>query len=218
MSCVVRSSSRLSASCVARPRRSGARGAVLAVRAEAASDPSAAVSTRRATILASGAAAVAAAVGACSPAAVMAAEQINPETALCDEACLSGLGELAMTTTATGLQYKDLVVGDGAEAEAGFQCVVHYIAMNQDGKVFTDTLEKNAPVDVRVTGDPETANVIAGLDEGLLSMRSGGVRRLYIPGSLAFPKGLASAPGRPRIPPGSDVIFDVKLVYIPGLD
>jgi hypothetical protein len=31
---------------------------------------------------------------------------------------------------------------------------------------------------------------VPGLDEGLLTMATGGVRRLYIPGDLAFPKGL----------------------------
>lgn len=60
--------------------------------------------------------------------------------------------------------------------------------------------------------------MIPGLDEGILSMRSGGVRRLYIPGSLSFPKGLASGPGRPRVPPKSPVMFDVQLLYVPGLD
>jgi len=48
-------------------------------------------------------------------------------------------------------------------------------------------------------------------------VRPGGVRRLYIPGELGFPKGLASGPGRPRVPPKSPLIFDVKLVYLPGL-
>jgi peptidylprolyl isomerase len=48
-------------------------------------------------------------------------------------------------------------------------------------------------------------------------MQPGGVRRLYIPGSLGFPKGLPSGPGRPRVPPLSPLIFDVKLLYIPGL-
>ena len=35
-------------------------------------------------------------------------------------------------------------------------------------------------------------------------------------GNLSFPKGLASGPGRPRVPPASPVVFDVQLVYIPG--
>lgn len=49
-------------------------------------------------------------------------------------------------------------------------------------------------------------------------MKTGGVRRLYIPGDLAFPKGLPAAAGRPRVPPASPVIFDVQLLYIPGFD
>ncbi|KAG6536535.1 hypothetical protein ZIOFF_001593 [Zingiber officinale] len=35
---------------------------------------------------------------------------------------------------------------------------------------------------------------------------------------LAFPKGLNSAPGRPRVAPSSPVIFEVTLEYVPGLD
>ncbi len=38
--------------------------------------------------------------------------------------------------------------------------------------------------------------VLKGLDEGLLTMQPGGIRRLYIPGDMAFPKGLKAAPGR----------------------
>jgi hypothetical protein len=54
--------------------------------------------------------------------------------------------------------------------------------------------------------------------QGLKTMRSGGLRRLYIPGALGFPNGLPSGPGRPRVPPLSPLIFDVKLLYIPGLE
>lgn len=35
---------------------------------------------------------------------------------------------------------------------------------------------------------------------------------------LAFPKGLTSAPGRPRVAANSPVVFDVSLEYIPGLE
>ena len=48
-------------------------------------------------------------------------------------------------------------------------------------------------------------------------MRTGGIRRVYVPGNLSFPKGLASSPGKPRIPPATPLVFDVELVYCPGL-
>ena len=54
------------------------------------------------------------------------------------------------------------------------------------------------------------------LDEGLLSMRSGGLRRLYVPPELAFQKRLAAAPGRAAVPQNSPLIIDLELVYIPG--
>ena len=114
--------------------------------------------------------------------------------------------------------YEDVIVGEGAQPEPGFQVVVDYIAKNEKGLIFDNSLEKGKPNDVRVTGDPTSCLVIPGLDEGILTMKSGGLRRMYIPGELAFPKGLASAPGRPRISPFSPVVFDVKLLYIPGLE
>ena len=49
-------------------------------------------------------------------------------------------------------------------------------------------------------------------------MKPGGVRRLFIPGPLSFPKGLKAAAGRPTVPANSPVIFDVQLLYIPGLE
>jgi peptidylprolyl isomerase len=60
--------------------------------------------------------------------------------------------------------------------------------------------------------------VIPGLDEGIRSMQPGGLRRLFVPGDLAFPKNLKAAPGRPAIPAFTPVIFDVQLLYIPGLE
>ena len=38
--------------------------------------------------------------------------------------------------------------------------------------------------------------IVAGLDEGIATMKVGGLRRLFIPGNLSFPKGLPSGPGR----------------------
>ena len=109
---------------------------------------------------------------------------------------------------------------EGADAALPSQVVVDYVAMTTEGRIFENSVQAGRPFDIRVTsGDADSpSSTIAGLNEGLKSMKPGGVRRLYVPGALGFPKGLPSGPGRPRLPPNSDVIFDVRLNYIPGLD
>ncbi|XP_020248677.1 peptidyl-prolyl cis-trans isomerase FKBP16-3, chloroplastic [Asparagus officinalis] len=132
---------------------------------------------------------------------------------LCDAACEKELENVPMVTTESGLQYKDIKVGEGPSPPVGFQVAANYVAMVPSGQIFDSSLEKGLPYLFRVGA----GQVVKGLDEGILSMKVGGIRRLYIPGSLAFPKGLTSAPGRPRVAPNSPVVFDVSLEYVPGL-
>ncbi|KAH9727332.1 peptidyl-prolyl cis-trans isomerase FKBP16-3 [Citrus sinensis] len=133
---------------------------------------------------------------------------------LCDDACEKELENVPMVTTESGLQYKDIKVGQGPSPPVGFQVAANYVAMIPSGQIFDSSLEKGQPYIFRVG----SGQVVKGLDEGILTMKTGGKRRLYIPGPLAFPKGLVSAPGRPRVAPNSPVIFDVSLEYIPGLE
>eukprot|EP00877_Chromochloris_zofingiensis_P001012 jgi/Chrzof1/10911/Cz05g16240.t1 len=149
--------------------------------------------SRRQTLQQAAALAGAAFLGS-QPAAVFAAvlPAADEGKRLCDEPCVTNLESKEMTTTASGLQYRDIVVGKGPQPITGYQIVVNYVAMTPAGRVFDSSLEKGAPYDIRVG----TGQVIAGLDEGLAGMRVGGVRRLYIPGSLAFPKGVKAAAGR----------------------
>ncbi|KAL0368683.1 UNVERIFIED_CONTAM: Peptidyl-prolyl cis-trans isomerase FKBP16-3, chloroplastic [Sesamum calycinum] len=133
---------------------------------------------------------------------------------LCDDACEKELENVPMVTTESGLQYKDIKVGGGPSPPVGFQVAANYVAMVPSGQIFDSSLEKGQPYIFRVG----SGQVIKGLDEGILTMKVGGKRRLYIPGPLAFPKGLTSAPGRPRVAPNSPVVFDVSLEYIPGLE
>ncbi|KAK1606753.1 hypothetical protein QYE76_030426 [Lolium multiflorum] len=133
---------------------------------------------------------------------------------LCEDACVKELENVPMVTTESGLQYKDIIVGQGPSPPIGFQVAANCVAMVPPGQIFDSSLEKGQPYIFRVGA----GQVIKGLDEGLLTMKVGGLRRLYIPGPLAFPKGLTSAPGRPRVAPSSPVIFDVNLLFIPGLD
>ncbi|KAJ8460898.1 hypothetical protein OPV22_033824 [Ensete ventricosum] len=133
---------------------------------------------------------------------------------LCDEECEKELENIPMVTTESGLQYKDIKIGEGPSPPIGFQVAANYVAMVPSGQIFDSSLEKGQPYIFRVGA----GQVVKGLDEGILGMKVGGKRRLYIPGSLSFPKGLTSAPGRPRVAPNSPVIFDVSLEYVPGLD
>jgi len=106
------------------------------------------------------------------------------------------------TKTGSGLEYIDVVTGSGPKPPVGYQVTVHYVAMVPTGAAFDDSVEKKTPYDIRIGAD----QVIKGLDEGISTMQVGGTRRLFIPGDLAFPKGLASAPGRPRVPPNSPLV------------
>uniref|UniRef100_A0A7R9SV02 peptidylprolyl isomerase n=1 Tax=Polyblepharides amylifera TaxID=1486889 RepID=A0A7R9SV02_9CHLO len=166
---------------------------------------------------------------ACAPLAALAPQMPGaalaaaPVSVLCDAECETFLAAAEMVTLANGLQYKDIVKGTGPQPAQGVQFLVDWVAMVKNPKdgsmfVFDDTRAKGKPMEIRVFDNPEISDLIVGLNEGIKSMKVGGIRRIYVPGPLAFPKGLASAPGRPRVAPLSEVVFDVQVLYIPGME
>lgn len=136
---------------------------------------------------------------------------------MCDEECTKELDKKEVVTTPSGLQYRVIEEGSGAKMQPGYQAVTDWVAYNQEGKLFENSIAEGRPRDVRVTGASDSRNIIAGLDEGILSMRVGEKRRLYIPGYLAYQRGLKAAPGRPAIPPKSPLVIDVHLRSAPPL-
>ena len=83
---------------------------------------------------------------------------------------------MAFTTTASGLQYEDTVVGNGAEATRGAQVRVHYTGWlyndGQQGAKFDSSRDRNDPF-VFPLG---AGMVIKGWDEGIALMKE-----MYIP-------------------------------------
>lgn len=109
-------------------------------------------------------------------------------------------------TTASGLKYTDLVVGTGATPQRGQTVTVHYTGTLASGKKFDSSYDRGTPADFRIG----VGAVIKGWDEGLISMKVGGKRKLVIPSNLGYgPQGRP-----PDIPGNSTLIFDVELLGV----
>ena len=112
----------------------------------------------------------------------------------------------AEITTPSGLKYTDQVVGTGATPQRGQTVTVHYTGTLENGKKFDSSVDRGKPADFRIG----VGAVIKGWDEGLMSMKVGGKRRLVIPSKLGYgPEGRP-----PDIPGNSTLIFDVELLGV----
>lgn len=107
-------------------------------------------------------------------------------------------------TTATGLKYMDQVIGKGASPVAGKMVKVHYTGTLENGKKFDSSVDRNEPFQF-VIG---MGQVIPGWDEGVMTMKVGGKRKLIIPPKLGY--GARGAGG--VIPPNATLLFDVELL------
>ena len=104
-------------------------------------------------------------------------------------------------TTASGLQYKVLKEGNGAQPKATDTVTVDYRGTLIDGTEFDSSYKRGQPATFPLNG------VIKGWTEGLQLMKAGGKYQFYIPADLAYGQ---RAMG-PDIAPNSTLIFDVEL-------
>ena len=112
-----------------------------------------------------------------------------------------------IVTTASGLKYQDLIVGDGAEVKAGDTASMHYTGWLEDGTKFDSSVDRGQPFDFPLGA----GRVIKGWDEGVAGMRIGSKRKLTIPPDLGY--GATGAAGG-VIPPNATLIFEVELLAI----
>lgn len=116
----------------------------------------------------------------------------------------SVLGAKAMTTQ-SGLRYEDIVVGTGPSPQSGQEVTVHYTGTLEDGTKFDSSFDHGQPFKFKIG----VGGVIKGWDEGVMTMKVGGKRKLVIPPQLGY-----GARRMGPIPPNSTLVFEVELLDV----
>lgn len=109
-------------------------------------------------------------------------------------------------TTPSGLKYTDEKIGEGDSPKPGQTVTVHYTGTLTDGKKFDSSRDRNEPYSFQIGA----GQVIKGWDEGIMSMKAGGKRKLVIPPELGY--GARGYHG--VIPPNATLLFDVELLSV----
>ena len=110
-------------------------------------------------------------------------------------------------TLPDGLQITIEKEGTGEVAKVGSTVSVNYVGTFSDGTKFDASADHGGtPVDFPIG----VGAVIKGWDEGVVGMKVGEKRKLFIPWALAY--GDAGRP--PVIPAKADLIFEIELVAV----
>lgn len=109
----------------------------------------------------------------------------------------------AIVELPSGLRYEITKPGTGPAPKATETVRVHYVGKLIDGTEFDSSVKRGEPAEFPLD------QVIPGWTEGIQKMTKGGKIKLYVPPHLAY-----GDDGRPGIPPGSTLIFDVELLDI----
>lgn len=107
----------------------------------------------------------------------------------------------------TQLQIIDEVVGTGAVATVGDSITVDYVGSLTNGTVFDASANRGTTGFTFTLG---VGQVIKGWDQGIVGMKEGGKRKLFIPATLAY--GDQAVGG--VIPANSALIFEVELLKV----
>jgi peptidylprolyl isomerase len=113
-------------------------------------------------------------------------------------------GERAMGTESE-LKFEEIVEGTGPSPLPGQEVTVHYTGTLESGVKFDSSLDRAKPFTFRIG----VGQVIKGWDQGVMTMKVGGKRRLVIPPHLGY-----GSRGVGPIPPNSTLIFEVELLEV----
>jgi len=94
--------------------------------------------------------------------------------------------------------------GEGQEAQKGDKATVHYVGVLENGTKFDSSIDRGQPFQFTLGA----GQVIQGWDLGVVGMKIGEVRKLYIPSAYGYGEQGAGD----LIPPNSNLIFEVELL------
>jgi FKBP-type peptidyl-prolyl cis-trans isomerase len=106
----------------------------------------------------------------------------------------------------SGLRYVVRAPGEGPKPRKGDTVKVHYDGKLLSGGPFDSTYDRGSPMDLRVG----TAEVLAGIDEALLTMEPGEKRTLIVPWWLGY--GERGRP--PLVPQRATLVYELELIAI----
>ncbi|MCW8918708.1 MAG: FKBP-type peptidyl-prolyl cis-trans isomerase [Gammaproteobacteria bacterium] len=137
--------------------------------------------------------------------------QVAETAAAAEQAKAAGAAYLAengkregVTTLPSGIQYKVLTEGSGAQPTLESTVVAHYHGTLIDGTVFDSSYDRGAPATFAL------ARVVQGWQEVLPLMPVGSKWQVAIPSELAY--GETGAP--PKIGGNETLLFDIELIEI----
>lgn len=117
--------------------------------------------------------------------------------------------EPTLTTTASGLKYRDVTVGTGTAVATGNLIFFHYSGcLVPSGTKFDENTNVHQAAALQVG-----TQAIPGFTEGVIGMKAGGRRQLVIPPNLAYgAQGAKDVNGNVIVPPNSTIVFTIDLI------
>jgi len=117
---------------------------------------------------------------------------------------LPAVAQLETVTTSSGLVYRSLRDGQGAQPKATDTVRVHYRGTFPDGREFDSSLTRGKPIEFPLS------RVIKCWTEGVQRMKVGGKASLVCPPAIAYGERGAGT----VIPPNATLHFEVELLDI----
>jgi len=104
------------------------------------------------------------------------------------------------------VQILNEIIGKGSEVKNHSKVSVHYIGKLEDNTIFDSSYDRGQLFDFQIG----VRQVILGWETGLLGMKEGGKRTIFIPYELAYGENGAGS----LIPPKSNLIFEIEVIKV----